>query len=70
MNWTKNKKIKFCITNSLFHEKYLVLNAGEYHYICLGRNTENVVHNFSDKTYANSEKEIKLGMKLDNKLSL
>ena len=48
----------------------MVLNAGEYHYTCLERNTGNAFLNFSDKTYVNSEEETKLGMKLDDKLSL
>ena len=48
------KEVKEVLLNDLnkvtewFFENYMVLNAGKYHFMCLGKNTENETFTFKD----------------------
>ena len=68
------EKIKDNLWNSFdtkhqwFHEYYLVLNAGKFHFIYLGNNTENEIFLFSNTLMENSKDKKILGVMIDNKL--
>ena len=51
-----------------FYENYMVLNSGKFHFIYLGKNTENETYFFKNNEMKNSSEEKTLGMIIDNKL--
>ena len=69
------KKIKDNLRNSFdtvhqwFYENYMVLNAGKYHFICLGNNTKNETFLFHNILMENSKEKKILGVIIDNKLN-
>ena len=51
-----------------FYENYMVLNSGKFHFIYLGKNTENETYFLKNNEMKNSSEEKTLGMIIDNKL--
>ena len=56
--------------NNWFYEKFLILNPGKSHYMCLGKIIDdNEVLNFNDLTIKSSTAVEILGIKIDNNLN-
>ena len=49
--------------------KLMVLNAGKFHFMCLGNNTENGIFLLHNILMENSEEQKFLGVIIDNKLN-
>ena len=70
------KEIKEVLLNDLnkvtelFFKNYMVLNAGECHFMCLGKKTENETFIFKDTIMNNGKEEKVLGVIIDNRLTL
>ena len=47
----------------------MILNTGKFHFMCLGKNTENEILIFKDTIMNNSKEEKILGVTIDNKLA-
>ena len=58
----------FEIVAKWFYEKYLVLNSGKCHFMCLGQNTVNETFTYDNIEMKNSKEEKILGVIIDNKL--
>ena len=54
----------------LFFENCMVLNAGECHFMCLGKKTENETFIFKDTIMNNGKEEKILGVIIGNRLTL
>ena len=52
-----------------FFENYMVLNVGKYHFMFLGKNTENETFMFKGTIMNNSKEEKILGVTVDNRLT-
>ena len=52
----------------MFYEKYMVLNSGKCHFMCLGQNTVNETSVYDNIELKNSKKENNLGVIIDNNL--
>ena len=57
----------FRALTELFFENCMVLNQKEYHYMCVGRNTENDKFEFDNLLLGNSKEKVVLGVTTDNK---
>ena len=70
------KEIKEVLLNDLnkvtelFFENYTLLNAGECHFMCLGKKTENETFIFKDTIMNNGKEEKILGVIIGNRLTL
>ena len=70
IHYTYNlKKIKDNLQNLWFCENYMVLDAGKYHFVCLGNNTGNDTFLFHNILMENSKEQKTLGVIIDNKLN-
>ena len=47
----------------------MLLNAGKFHFMCLGKNTENKTFTFKDTIMSNSKEKKILGVVIDNRLT-
>ena len=56
------------IVTKWFYENYMVLNSGECHFMCLGKNTENETYFFNNTEIKTNSEEKILGITIDNKL--
>ena len=54
----------------MFFENYTLLNAGECHFMCLGKKTENETFIFKDTIMNNGKEEKILGVIIGNRLTL
>ena len=52
-----------------FYENHMALNAGEYHFMCLGKDTRNGTFNFKGLVMKNSKEQKILRVTIDNKLA-
>jgi len=59
----------FDIVKEWFYENYMVLNAENFHFMCIGKNTENETLVINNTTLHNSKEEKILGVIIDNKLT-
>ena len=70
------KEIKEVLLNDLnkvtelFFENYTLLNAGECHFMCLGKKTENETFIFKDTIMNNGKEEKILGVIIGSRLTL
>ena len=59
----------FAIIREWFHENFMVLNSGKCHYMCMGKETENDDFIFNGMKLEKSEKEVILGITIDQNLN-
>ena len=64
-----NLRSSFDTVHQWFYEKYMVLNAGKCHFMCLGNNTENETFLFHNILMENIKEQKILGVIIDNKLN-
>ena len=62
-------RFNFELASKWFEENHMVLNAGKYHFMYYGKNTENETFIFNSFIFNNSNKENILGTTIDNKLT-
>ena len=62
-------RFNFELVSKWFEENHMVLNAGKYHFMYYGKNTENETFIFNSFIFNNSNKENILGTTIDNKLT-
>ena len=62
-------RFNFELLSKWFEENHMVLNAGKYHFMYYGKNTENETFIFNSFIFNNSNKEKILGTTIDNKLT-
>ena len=62
-------RFDFNLVSERFEENDMVLNADKYHFICLGKDTENETFVFNNFILNNSYEEKILGVPTDNKLT-
>ena len=53
-----------------FYENFMVLNAGKYHFMCLGNNTVTETFLFHNILMENSKEQKIIGVIIDNKLNV
>ena len=64
-----NLRNSFDMVNQWFYKNYMKLNAGKYHFMCLGNNTENETFLFHNILMENSKEQKIVGVIIDNKLN-
>ena len=59
----------FDVVTKWFYENHMALNAGNCHFMCLGKDTGNEIFIFKSIVMKNSKEEKILGVTIDNKLT-
>ena len=62
-------RFDFDLVLKSFEENYMVLNADKYHFMCLGKDTENETFIFNNLIFNNSNEEKIYGIIIYNKLT-
>ena len=62
-------RFDFDLVLKSFEENYMVLNADKYHFMCLGKDTENETFIFNNLIFNNSNEEKIHGIIIYNKLT-
>ena len=60
-------RFDFDLVSKWFGKNYMALNADKYHFMCLGKDTENETFIFNNFIFNNSNEEKILGITINNK---